>query len=165
MKACDSQATKIVLTFCIFALLGCEKKIQEYRMNQPISMGPFTFEVERTEEYVRPGYSEGPVLEVRVYYRMLDNKSVPFGKTLSETLLEDRIIDKAGNSIECSGPRVVSGDQRHPSEWFEAYDVSPSMMGVRDRSKLGQKTSDFRLVIDNPDVREGQPERVSIELH
>ena len=88
----------------------------------------------------------------------------PFGKTFGESLLEVRITDKAGNSIESGGPRVVSGDRHHPSEWFDAFDVSPSLMGIRDRSKLGQRTSDFRLIIDNPDVREGQPERISIQL-
>jgi hypothetical protein len=38
-------------------------------------------------------------------------------------------------------------------------------MGVRDKAKLGQGASDFRLTIDNPDMRGGQPERVSIQLH
>jgi hypothetical protein len=156
----------IVLALCAsLASLGCEKKTQEYRMDQPINMGPFSFEVERTEEAVKLKHpSEGPNLEIRVYFRMLDNKTPPFGKTLDETLLEVRIRDKAGNTIESPGPRVVSGDRHHPSEWVEIFEVSPSLMGVRDRTKLGKSASDFRLIIDNPDVREGQPERVSIQL-
>jgi hypothetical protein len=135
-------------------------------MDQPISMGPFTFEVERTEESEKLAHpSEGPTLEIQVYYRMLDDKTPPFGKTLDESLFEVRITDKAGNSIESPGPRVVSGDRHHPSEWFDAFDVSPSLIGIRDESNLGQRTSDFRLIIDNPDVRKGQAERVSIQLH
>jgi len=166
MKVCDSQVMGIVLALCAsIVALGCEKKTQEYRLEQPINMGPFSFEVERTEESVKlvhPG--EGPNLEIRVYYRMLDNKTPPFGKTLDETLLGVRIVDKANNTIESGGGRVVSGDRHHPSEWVDTFTVSPSLMGVRDRAKLGQSASDFRLIIDNPDMRDGQPERVSIQL-
>lgn len=106
-----------------------------------------------------------PNLEIRVYYRMLDNKTAPFGKTFDETLLGVRIVDKAGNTIEYSGRSVVSGDRHHPSEWCDICTVSPLLMGVRDKAKLGQGASDFRLTIDNPDMRGGQPERVSIQLH
>jgi len=166
MKACDSQIVGIVLAICASLIsLGCAKKTQEYRLEQPINMGPFSFEVERTEESVKLVHpSEGPNLEIRVYYRMLDNKTPPFGKTFDETLLGVRIVDKANNTIESGGGRVVSGDGRHPSEWVDTFTVSPSLMGVRDKSKLGQRVSDFRLIIDNPDVRDGQPERVSIQL-
>jgi hypothetical protein len=167
MKACDSQVIGMVLALCAsLASVGCEKKTQEYRLEQPINMGLFSFEVERTEEssmrLTHP--SEGPNLEIRVYYRMLDNKTSPFGKTFDETLLSVRIVDKANNTIESGGGRVVSGDRRHPSEWVDTFTVSPSLAGVRDRAKLGQSASDFRLIIDNPDVRDGQPERVSIQL-
>jgi len=166
MKACDSRAMGIVLTLCAaLASVGCEKKTQEYRLEQPINMGPFSFEVERTEESVKLAHpSEGPTLEIRVYYRMLDNKTPPFGKTFDETLLGVRIVDKANNTIESGGGRVVSGDRHHPSEWVDTFMVSPSLAGVRDRPKLGRSASDFRLIIDNPDVRDGQPERVSIQL-
>ena len=166
MKACDSHVIGIVLALCaLLASLGCEQKIQEYRLEQPINMGLFSFEVERTEEsskFVHP--SEGPNLEIRVYYRMLENKTVPFGKTFDESLLGVRIVDKAGNTIEYSGRGVVAGDRHHPSEWCDIFTVSPSLMGVRDKAKLGQSVSDFRLIIDNPDVRDDQPERVSIQL-
>jgi hypothetical protein len=166
MKACDSQVLGIVLALCAsVASLGCEKKTQEYRLEQPINMGLFSFEVERTEDSVKLVHpSEGPNLELRVYYRMLDNKTAPFGKTFDETLLGIRIVDKAGNTIEYSGRSVVSGDRHHPSEWCDIFTVSPSLMGVRDKAKLGQSASDFRLIIDNPDMRDGQPERVSIQL-
>ena len=166
MKDCDSQVLGIVLALCAsVASLGCEKKTQEYRLEQPINMGLFSFEVERTEDSVKLVHpSEGPNLELRVYYRMLDNKTAPFGKTFDETLLGIRIVDKAGNTIEYSGRSVVSGDRHHPSEWCDIFTVSPSLMGVRDKAKLGQSASDFRLIIDNPDMRDGQPERVSIQL-
>jgi hypothetical protein len=156
----------MVFALCTsLALSGCQKKTEEYRMDQPISMGPFTFAVERTEEAVTHAHpSEGPTLKIRIYYRMLDNKTPPFGKTLDETLLLVRIVDNANNTIESSGPRVLSGDRHHPSEWVETFEVSPTLMGVRDRTKLGKGASDFRLIIDNPDVREGQPERASIQL-
>ena len=166
MKACDRQDIAIVLALCAsLASPGCQKKTQEYHIEQPINMGPFSFEVERTEEaskLVHP--SEGPSLEIRVYYRMLDNKTPPFGKTIDESLLDVRIVDKAGNSIESGGPRVVSGNRRHPSEWCDTFTVSPSLIGVRDKARLGQSSADFRLIIDNPDVRDGQPERVSVQL-
>jgi hypothetical protein len=166
MKVCDSQVMGIVLALCAsFASPGCQKKTQEYRLEQPINMGPFSFEVERTEESVKLVHpSEGPNLEIRVYYRMLDNKTPQFGKTLDETLLGVRIVDKANNTIESGGGRVLSGGRPHPSEWVDTFTVSPTLMGVRDRAKLGQSASDFRLIIDNPDVRDGQPERVSIQL-
>jgi hypothetical protein len=166
MRACGSRVMGVGFVICAaFAWLGCEKNTREYRLEQPINMGPFSFEVERTEEAVKLKHpSEGPNLEIRVYFRILDNKTLPFGKTLDETLLEVRIRDKAGNTIESPGPRVLSGDRHHPSEWVEIFEVSPSLMGVRDRAKLGQRASDFRLIIDNPDVREGQPARVSIQL-
>jgi hypothetical protein len=166
MKACASQVMGIVLGLCAsLASLGCEKKTQEYRLDQQINMGPFSFEVERTEESVKLVHpNEGPNLEIRVYYRMLDNKTPPFGKTFDETLLRVRIVDKAHNTFEYSGRGLLAGDRRHPSEWCDIFTVSPSLRGVRDSAKLGQRASDFRLIIDNPDVRDGQPERASIQL-
>ena len=166
MKACASQVMGIVLALCAsLAWVGCGKKTQEYRIDQPINMGPFSFEVERTEESVKLVHpSEGPTLEIRVYYRMLDNKTPPFGRTLDESLLDVRIVDKAENVIQSSGRALISGDRHHPSEWCDIFTVSPTLMGVRDRSKLGRTVSDFRLIIDNPDVRGNQPERVSIQL-
>src|SRR6266446_1306536 len=166
MKACVSPVLGIALALCTsLAGLGCKKKTQEYRMDQPISMGPFSFEVERTEESVKLVHpSEGPTLEIRVYYRMLDNKTPPFGKTFDETLLRVRIDDKVKNTIEYSGRGLLAGDRRHPSEGCDIFTVSRTLIGVRDTAKLGQRASDFRLIIDNPDVREGQPEQVSIQL-
>ena len=166
MKACASQVMGIVLALCAsLAWVGCGKKTQEYRMDQPINMGPFSFEVERTEDSVKPVHpSEGPTLEIRVYYRMLDNKTPPFGKPFDETLLYVRIVDKADNTIDYSGRGLLAGDRRHPSEWCDIFTVSRTLIGVRDTAKLGQRASDFRLIIDNPDVREGQPEQVSIQL-
>jgi len=134
-------------------------------MDQPINMGPFSFEVKRTEDSVKLVHpSEGPTLEIRVYYRMLDNKTPPFGKPFDETLLYVRIVDKADNTIDYSGRGLLAGDRRHPSEWCDIFTVSRMLIGVRDTAKLGQRASDFRLIIDNPDVREGQPEQVSIQL-
>ena len=165
MKACASQAMGIVLALCAsLAWVGCGKKTQEYRMDQPINMGPFSFEVDRTEESVKQYPSEGPTLEIRVYYRMLDNKTPPFGKTFDESLVYVRVVDKADNTIDYSGRGLLAGDRRHPSEWCDVFTVSRTLIGVRDSAKLGQRASDFRLIIDNPDVREGQPERVSIQL-
>ena len=166
MKACDRQVMGIVFALCaLLASPGCRKKAHEYSIEQPINMGPFSFEVERAEQSLKLVHpSEGPNLEIRVYYRMLDNKTAPFGKTFDETLLGVRIVDKAGNTIEYSGRGVVSGDRHHPSEWCDIFTVSPSLIGVRDKGKLGQSASDFRLIIDNPDLRDGQPERVSIQL-
>jgi len=166
MKVCASQIISVAFALCIsLASAGCGKTTQEYRMDQPINMGPFSFEVERTEQAESLAHpSEGPNLEIRVYYRMLDNKTPPFGRTLDESLLDVRIVDKAENVIQSSGRALISGDRHHPSEWCDIFTVSPTLMGVRDRSKLGRTVSDFRLIIDNPDVRGNQPERVSIQL-
>ena len=105
MKACDSQVMGIVLALCASLIsLGCEKKTQEYRLEQPINMGLFSFEVERTEESVKLVHpSEGPNLEIRVYYRMLDNKTPPFGKTFDETLLGVRIVTRQTTRLNPAG--------------------------------------------------------------
>src|SRR6266403_6142466 len=138
MKACASKVMGIVLALCAsLAWVGCGKKTQEYRMDQPINMGPFSFEVERTEESVKLVHpSEGPNLEIRVYYRMLDNKTPPFGKTFDETLLFMQIVDRANNRFDYSGRAVVQGDRHHPSEWYDLFTISPTLIGVRDRAKL-----------------------------
>lgn len=146
MKACASHVMRIVVALASLAWLGCAKRTQEYQLGQPINMGPFSFEVERAEEAVRLIHpSEGPSLEIRVYYRMLDNKTPPFGKTLDETLLRVRIVDRAGNTIEYSGRGVLAGDRRHPSEWCDIFAVSPTLMGVRDRGQAGPEGIRFSI--------------------
>jgi hypothetical protein len=144
---------------------GCAKRTTDFAMGEPITMGPFTFEVDRTEESESSAHpSEGPIPDIKVYFRMLDNRTEPFGTTIDEFLLRVRVVDRAGNTIESGGPRIISGDRRHPGEWFDDFTISPSLMGVHDRRRLGQSASDFTLVIDNPQVRAGQPERAAIAL-
>src|SRR5207245_10623387 len=81
MKACASQVMGIVLALCAsLAWVGCGKKTQEYRMDQPINMGPFSFEVERTEasgKLVHP--SEGQPLKFACITECLTTKSRHFG--------------------------------------------------------------------------------------
>ena len=165
MKVCDSRVVRVALVWGIgLGLFGCAKKTEEYRMGQPINMGPFSFEVERTEESRRLDLIGGPTPQIKVYYRMLYNKTPPFGTTFDEVLVDVRLVDHANNRIDWGGRVVVSGNRHHPSEWYDLFTVGRSFMGVRDKARLGQRASDFRLIIDNPEVRAGQPERVSIPL-
>ena len=126
-----------------FALLGVTYLLVEAQI-----LGPFTFEVERTEESESLNHpSEGPLPEIRVYCRMLDNRSEPFGRTVNEFLLNVQVVDRAGNAIQSTGPRVVAGDRQHPSEWFDDFTISPSLMGVRDKSKLGHSAEKVKTTV------------------
>jgi len=150
---------------CAVVMAGCARRTTEFRIGEPISMGPFTFAVDRVEESESDAHpSEGTIPDIKVYYRMQDNRSSPSGRTIDEFLRGVRVVDHAGNTFESAGPRVVSGDRSHPEEWLDDFMISPSMMGVRDRNTIGRSASDFTLQIDNPQVQRDQPERALIPL-
>jgi len=149
---------------CLLAW-SCAKQTTEFRIGEPISMGPFTIAVESVEESETGRHpSEGPLPDIRVYYRMVDNQARPFSETVDHFFLNSHLEDRAGNRIEYSGCAFVEGDRHHPVEWFTEFEVDPTRMGIRDRDKLGRQASDFTLVIDNPEVRRGQPERALVPL-
>ena len=60
--------------------------------------------------------------------------------------------------------RSPKGGRERSDRYVAEVRLSPSHEGVRDGSRIGKATKDFKLLIDNP-AREGnQPRRVAIQL-
>jgi len=142
-------------------LLGCAAApTEEYRMGQPIEMGPYVFELERTEQH---SFYDG--LEIHVMVRILEDNAAPFTTTFDYFLGYWAVQDQAGNTFD-AGFAPLSGDRRSSEQWVAMFRIftDSSMMGVRDPEHVGERASDFRLFIENPFPQGEQPRRVVIQL-
>lgn len=130
-------------------------------MGQTIEMGPFAFELERTEQH---SFYDG--MEIHVMVRIVEDKSAPFTNTFDDFLGYWTIRDAAGNSYDCYMLKPLSGDRRSSSQWAAVFRVftDASFMGVRDPEHIGKQASDFVLTIENPLQREGQPRLAVVQL-
>ena len=163
MKECAKLLQLVALASCAgFFLLGCAQT-EESRMEQAIEMGPYVFEVERTEHH---SFYDGT--EIHVLVRIRRDDAAPFTTTFDEFVLGNwELTDKARNTFDCSSIVPLSGNRRSSDQWVAEFRIwTHPMMGVRvrDRTRIGKRASDFRLIIKNPDPRGKQPRRVSIPL-
>ena len=165
-------------------LISCVLE-ETYGLHQPIEMGPWTFEVQRATERIKGGSnpSKKIILFLKLHnYRerhrkpfddFLNGTSKPSVKALpSISFPRLKLVDGEGNEFDGWISPTSGGSMR--SEHWQAHFPLISM-SIRDILSADEDTdsaaehidkhlADFRLVIENPDVREDQPRRVSIQL-
>lgn len=164
-----------ILVACLMSL-GCAET--EYEMGQPITMGPWTFEVERTTERIENrGRDRYKFILVTV---RLDNYTErhekPFddfmnGSSEGSIIANPRtaLVDADGNRFDGSFS-PTSGGRWRSERWEARFILVPSNAGLFDDASdlaeehLDKRAGDFRLVIENPDWRRGQPRKASMRL-
>ena len=159
----------------VLLLLGCAAT-QQYRPDQRIDMGPYSFSVDSyTEESETQGsrfdgtsWVQFPITELRVRFRVMRDDSKPFTTDFNRFFIGAmRIEDGAGNQFELTPVPLsfayVAG-RYHSDSYFADVKLDPTMMGVSDSKHLGSHARDFRLLIENHDPQPGQPRRVSVQL-
>ena len=160
------------------ALAGCSMA-EDYEMGQAIEMGPFTFEV-RSASPSLDVRDTGRVRVISVTFRVLKDESRPridFGEFLSDmvgfqasprmmvfphTTLVDSHGHKFKSDVRGSPPRARF-QITSALDLLEFNADAERIQGFND-AHLETEPSDYRLIIDNPDRREGQSRAVRIQL-
>jgi hypothetical protein len=142
----------------------------EYKMGEPIEMGPFTFVVEDAYEKLAAFPNGDPRMEIFVDLRLdaAAGAKVKLDEFLNDTAGDRGMIihphveirDKDGQSF-MGWVRRISGRQL----WRAEFPLVDDAGGVDSAQHyLDRRASDFRLVIDNPDRRSGQSSRAAVML-
>ena len=150
-------------------LCGCSQEA-EYKVGQTIEMGPFAFVVEDAYERVSSYNTGEPKIEIFVDLRLdaATGAKVKFDEFLNDTAAPRGMIiypnmeiwDRDGRKFQGMVHRV-SGRERWQAEFpLVDDDGGPSTA----RQYVNRRAADFRLIIKNPDRREGQPGRVTVVL-
>lgn len=160
---------------CLFSL-GCAE--DEYGLGDPINMGPWTFEIERvTERTENRGADRYKFILVTV---RLDNYTERHRKTFDDFMNgtvegsvwadpRTALLDGDGNRFDGS-ISPTSGGRMRSERWQARFLLVPSNAGLMEdasdlaKEHLDKHPGDFRLVIENPDHRRGQPRRASVRL-
>ncbi len=149
----------------------------EYALGQPITMGPWTFQVERATERIE-SRSDLRLKMVSVTLKLenyMERHEKPFddflqGRTEGSPMEHPHLalVDEAGNRFDVEDLSPLSGGSLRSEGWNARFSLIPFSMS-RSASEmaaehLDKHPADFRLVIENPDHRSGQPRKVSIQL-
>lgn len=165
------MARRLGLIPWLLALLACGcSQETEYKVGQTIVMGPFAFVVEKAYERVSSYNTGDPKIEILVDLRLdaATGAKVKFDEFLNDTAAPRGMIiyphmeirDKDGRKFLGMVHRV-SGRKHWQAEFLLVDDDGgPSTA----RQYVNRRAADFRLIIKNPDRREGQPSRVKIAL-
>ena len=156
-------------------LSGCTP--QDYELGQRIEMGPFAFHVEGASSGVNRGYEGGPMREITVRLRLLSNESRPrkdFYEFLTGidpyrlqliVLPHYKLEDSHGHKFDGLMTRCTDTCR---IEFHIRGDLRVMRMFSSDEAfreeHFDLRPEDFRLIITNPDRRDGQPSEVSIQL-
>lgn len=158
------------------ALTACANG-DEYALRQPIAMGPWTFQVERAEERVQTrGVVRLKVISVTLKLNnYLERHEKPFddfmeGRTAGSIVEHPHIVlvDAAGNRFDLEALNPLSGGSLRSEGWRARFPLIE--FSLRESSSetaaehIDKHPADFRLVIENPGPRSGQPRKVSIQL-
>ncbi len=173
-KVFTGDFSRLVLS--VLFLLGCAREREQYRTDQRIDMGPYSFSVDsNTEEgekqgsrFDGAGWVQFPITELRIRFHILRDEAKPFTTDFNAFFLRTMAIeDAAGNHFPVSPvpvSPVYSAGRYHSDSYIADVKLDPSMMGVHDNKHLGSHARDFHLLIDNDDPQPGQPHRVSVQL-
>ena len=158
------------------ALTACTSG-DEYSLGQPITMGPWTFQVERATERIE---SRGSLrlkmisvtLKLENYMERHEKPFDDFIKGRTEGSLMDHphmeLVDEAGVRFHLEDVRPLSGGSLRSEGWKASFPlVQLSMRESATESAaehFDKQPTDFRLIIENPAHRSGQPRKVSIQL-
>jgi hypothetical protein len=149
----------------------------EYELRQPITMGPWTFQVERaTERIDSRGNLRLKMISVTLKLdNYMERHEKPFddfmkgrieGSIMEHPHLE--LVDESGNRFHLEDLSALSSGSLRSEGWKASFPlVQLSMHESASESAaehFDKHPADFRLVIENPDHRSGQPRKVSIQL-
>jgi hypothetical protein len=140
--------------------------------------GPWTFEVERTTERIKN--SSGDRYKFILVTVRLDNYTERHEKTFDDFMNgttegsiianpRTELVDGDGNRFD-GWFSPTSGGRLRSERWEASFLLVPSNAGLLEdasdlaKEHLDKHASDFRLVIENPDHRDGQPRKVSVQL-
>jgi hypothetical protein len=149
----------------------------EYALRQPITMGPWTFQVERaTERIDSRGNLRLKMISVTLKLdNYMERHEKPFddfmkGRTKGSIMEHPHmeLVDEPGNRFDLEDLSALSGGSLRSEGWKASFPlVQLSMRESASESAaehLDKHPADFRLVIENPDYRRGQPSKVSVQL-
>jgi hypothetical protein len=153
---------------------------EQYELQTPIAMGPWTFEVESIGARVRTdrgGDRRKTVIAVFKLHNFEERYEKTFDDFLNGTspgaLMarpRTRLEDQSGSKFD-GWLEPVSGGRLRSERWRAEFLLVD--LGIRDVMRSTQDLAaqhvdrplaDFRLVIDNPDPRPGQPRGIFILL-
>ena len=159
-------------------LLGCGPT--EYQIGQTIEMGAFAFMVDgASERVVQPKAQErsegiGPKKEITVRLRLLSNESRPriefddFLNDIDRSRMMRMIVFPHYELVDSHGHKFDGGLSTDSRMRFAIEDLGGIFSLSGDESfkaeHLDLRVEDFRLIIENPDRRDGQPSKISIQL-
>jgi hypothetical protein len=143
-----------------------------YEMGQPIEMGPFVFEVTNTSEQLHFFTGGGRCKKIYVSLQLHTDQSMPtkveFGDFLNgEAKGQRMIVFPAMKLVDGNGKKFDGIVNRVSGEtlWRAEFYLIDHRRGIQSGlDYLDKAVEDFRLVIKNPEVREGQPRDVTITL-
>ena len=157
-------------------VLGCGPT--EYQIGQTIEMGAFTFRVDgASDRVVQPSSRErsegiGPKKEITVRLSVLSNESRP--RREFRHFLDDydpgriRLMIFPHYKLEDIHGHTFDGGLWEQSRMRFAIEDFVGIIPENDESfkaeHLDLGAEDFALIIDNPDRRDGQPSKISIQL-
>ena len=163
MAAFARRPAIVVALMCAAACLtGCARA-EEYALEQPINMGPYSFEVVSAED---GRWGSAPTVDIG--FRITRDDTAPFTTTFKSSFgFKMEIVDAAGNAfpVEPDPISPVYRGGRYRSDRYRArVRLSPSHEAVRDSARIGKTAADFNLLIENPAPEQDQPRRVVIPL-
>ena len=173
-----ARAQRLMVATSVVGLIvmGCSPLEEKtYQLHQPIEMGPWTFAVTGTKEQTE---NRGIRLKKIFVFLELENyqerHEKPFddflnGRRKQSAMVRPKLwlVSDAGKKFDGSvSPK--SGGSMRSKRWQAAFELVGFSMreDSSDIAKqyLDKHPSDFRLVIQNPDRRKGQPREVTIQL-
>lgn len=162
--ACGRRRALIGALICAVAAsaAGCTGT-EQYALEQPVSMGPYSFAVVSADEG-----RWGSERTVDIAFRITRDDTAPFTDTFKSSFaFMMELVDEAGNAFPVE-PDPVSpvyrGGRYRADRYVARVRLSPSHEGVRDGARIGKTVADFRLMIENPAPQKDQPRRVAIPL-
>ncbi len=173
-KVFMGDCSRILLS--VLFLVSCAAGRENYKTDQRIDMGPYSFSVDRNIEesetrgsrFDGAGWVQVPITELRIRFHVLRDEAKPFTSDFNRFFLRSMAIeDAAGNRFPISPVPVspiYSAGRYHSDSYIADIRLDPTMMGIRDSKHLGSHARDFHLLIENDDPQPGQPHRVSVQL-
>ncbi len=177
----NSRSIDVVAALLIATSLVSCSKGTSYRLGDPISMGPWTFEVESVREQIE-SHTSFRVKIVELTFQ-LQNYRERHEKTFDDFLngsgerrgmLASMFVDPHFWLVDEEGNRFlallspVSGGSLRSERWrvrFELVNGKPSEDAALQAARyLNRDLADFRLVIENPNHRKGQPRKIVVAL-
>jgi hypothetical protein len=157
----------VVVALASAAMGGCARTV-EYRMRQPIDMGPFSFSVISASQGKRWQSAEGTFREIEVRIRVERDSSAPFTVDFTSFFLGKlEIVDAAGNTIGAD-PRPLTptyaGGRYRSALYSCVFRYSRSSDGVTDFEAIGTEPRDFRLIVTHPEPAGTEPRRAAVQL-